>query len=59
MKRVVLMHGYFPYMVLPRLDLIALDIPFLTIRIIVNFEVFFLKSLTHRYGVLGLKVQKF
>ncbi len=41
-----------------RLDLIALDIPFLTIRIIVNFEVFFLKSLTHRYGALGLKVQK-
>lgn len=59
MKRIVLMHGYFPYMVLPRLKLIALDIPFLTIRIIVNFEVFFLKSLTHRYGALGLKVQKF
>ncbi len=46
-------------MVLSRLDLIALDIPFLTIRIIINFEVFFLKSLTHRYGALGLKVQKF
>lgn len=59
MKRIVLMHGYFPYMVLSRLELIALDIPFLTIRIIVNFEVFFLKSLTHRYGALGLKVQKF
>lgn len=59
MKRVLLMHGGFPYMVLSRLELIALDIPFLTIRIIVNFEVFFLKSLTHRYGALGLKVQKF
>lgn len=29
-----------------------MDIPFLTIRIIVNFEVFFLKSLAHRYGAL-------
>lgn len=53
------MHGYFPYMGLFRLELIALDIPFLTIRIVVNFGVFFLKSLTHRYGALGLKVQKF
>ncbi len=44
---------------LPRLDLVALDIPFLTIHSIVNFEVFFLKSLTHRYGALGLKGQKF
>lgn len=42
------------------LDLIALDIhSLLTIRIIVNFQVFFLKSLTHRYGALGLKGQKF
>ncbi|WP_187844570.1 hypothetical protein [Helicobacter pylori] len=59
MKRVLLMHGYFPQMGLSRLDLVALDIPFLTICIVVNFEVFFLKSLTHRYGALGLKGQKF
>lgn len=47
-------------MVLSRL--IALGIPFLInpyYCIIVNFEVFFLKSLTHRHGALGLKVQKF
>lgn len=37
---------------LPRLKLIALDIPFLTIHSIVNFEVFFLKSSPHRYGAL-------
>ncbi len=44
-------------MVLSRL--IALGIPFLINPFIVNFEVFFLKSLTHRHGALGLKVQKF
>lgn len=46
-------------MVLSRL--IALDIHSLFNQSVlsVNFEVFFLKSLTHRYGVLGLKVQKF
>ncbi|GAA7308632.1 hypothetical protein ID0576_12980 [Helicobacter pylori] len=46
-------------MVLSRLDLYSADIPFESTRIIVNFEVFFLKSLTHRHGALGLKVQKF
>ncbi len=54
------MHGGFSSMVLSRLDLIALDIHSLLINpLSVNFEGFFLQSLTHRYGALGLKVQKF
>ncbi len=60
MERVLLMHGGFSSMVLSRLDLIALDIHSLLINpLSVNFEGFFLQSLTHRYGALGLKVQKF
>ncbi len=55
------MHGGFSSMVLSRLDLtsVGYSFPFNQSVSSVNFEGFFLKSLTHRYGALGLKVQKF